>query len=95
MLQVSCGSREEGAGLEHVPPWPHHLPTAHQGQEEEEVWRRGPQDREAMGCCVGQPQGGGGRRDSRLQEGKLRRQKCVLMVLRLTVLLHHEQTAQY
>ena len=95
MLQVSCGSREEGAGLEHVPPWPHHLPTAHQGQEEEEVWRRGPQDREAMGCCVGQPQGGGGRRDSGLQEGKLRRQKCVLMVLRLTVLLHHEQTAQY
>ncbi len=78
LLQVSCGSREEGAGLEHVPPWPHHLPTPHQGQEEEEVWRGGPQDREAMGCCVGQPQGGGGGRDSGFQEGELHRLESVL-----------------
>ncbi len=80
VVQVSCGSREEGARLEHVPPWPHHLPTPHQGQEEEKVWRGDPQDREAMGRCVGQPQGGGGGRDFGLQEGELHRLECVLKV---------------
>ena len=80
VVQVSRGSREEGTGSKHVPPWPHHLPTSHQGQEEEEVWRGGAQDREAMGCCVGEPQGGGGRRDSGLQEGELQRREDVLVI---------------
>ena len=67
--QVSLGSRAEGQGAQHVPSRPYHIPTPHQGQNKEEAWGRG-EDGQAMGRCVGQPQGSCWRGHFSLQAGE-------------------------